>query len=45
MKTLCMDSAHKNLLIALIEDAEVKASICEECWKNKVKHYFLHLYL
>ena len=40
MKTLCMDSAHKNLLIALIEDGEVKASICEECWKKQSETLF-----
>ena len=35
-----MDSAHKNLLIALIEDGEVKASICEECWKKQSETLF-----
>lgn len=40
MKTLCMDSAHKNLVIVLMEDGEIKASFQEACWKQQSETLF-----
>lgn len=40
MKTLCMDSAHKHLLILLIEDGNIVASSAKECWKKQSETLF-----
>lgn len=43
MKTLCMDSAHRHLIIVLIEDGEVKTFSCQECWKKQSETLFPEL--
>lgn len=43
MKTLCMDSAHKHLIIVLLEDGEVKASSAQLCWKKQSETLFPEL--
>lgn len=43
MKTLCMDSAHKHLVIVLLEDGEVKASFSSACWKRQSETLFPEL--
>lgn len=43
MKTLCMDSAHKHLVIALIEDGQIKAAFEKECWKRQSETLFPEL--
>ena len=43
MKTLCMDSAHKHLVIALIEDGQIKAACEKECWKRQSETLFPEL--
>lgn len=43
MKTLCMDSAHKHLVIVLLEDGEVKASYSSACWKRQSENLFPEL--
>lgn len=43
MKTLCMDSAHKHLVIALLEDGEVKAGMSCACWKKQSETLFPEL--
>ena len=40
MKTLCMDSAHKHLVIVLLEDGNVVASTSEVCWKKQSEILF-----
>lgn len=43
MKTLCMDSAHKHLVIVLIEEGEIKAACEKECWKRQSETLFPEL--
>lgn len=43
MKTLCMDSAHRHLVIALLEDGEVKAGKALSCWKQQSETLFPEL--
>ena len=43
MKTLCMDSAHKHLVIVLLEDGEVKAGKALTCWKRQSETLFPEL--
>lgn len=43
MKTLCMDSAHRHLVIALIEDNHICASFEQECWKRQSETLFPEL--
>lgn len=43
MKTLCMDSAHKQLIIVLLEDGEVKAAKASACWKKQSETLFPEL--
>lgn len=43
MKTLCMDSSHKNLVLVLLEDGEVKASCSQVCWKKQSETVFPEL--
>ena len=40
MKTLCMDSSHKHLVIVLIEDNDIKAYAEEQCWKKQSESLF-----
>lgn len=40
MKTLCMDSAHKHLVIVLIEDGKIISACEKNAGKDKVKHCF-----
>lgn len=40
MKTLCMDSSHKHLVIILIEDNVIKGQIEEFCWKKQSESLF-----
>ena len=43
MITLCMDSAHKYLTIALLKDDEILASVSKEAWKKQSELIFLEL--
>lgn len=43
MKTLCLDSAHKHLVIVLIEDGIIKACYEQECWKRQSETLFPQL--
>lgn len=43
MKTLCMDSAHRHLILVLMEDGEIKASLEMECWKRQSESLFPEL--
>lgn len=43
MKTLCMDSAHRHLVIVLAEDQEMRASFEAECWKHQSEAIFQQL--
>lgn len=43
MKTLCMDSAHKHLILVLLEDGEIKAQCGLECWKKQSETIFPEL--
>lgn len=43
MKTLCMDSAHKHLIIVLLENGVVKASYAQLCWKKQSETLFPEL--
>ncbi len=43
MITLCMDSAHKCLTIALLKDDEILASVSKEAWKKQSELIFLEL--
>lgn len=43
MKTLCMDSAHKHLIIVLLEDGEIKAERVLSCWKRQSETLFPQL--
>lgn len=43
MKTLCMDSAHKHLVIVLLEDGKVKAGEAFSCWKQQSETLFPEL--
>ena len=43
MKTLCLDSAHKSLVVALLEDGEVKAGVALNCWKQQSETLFPEL--
>ena len=40
MKTLCIDTAHKHLVIVLSEDNQLVASSCEVCWKKQSETMF-----
>lgn len=43
MKTLCMDTSHRYLVLALIEDNQVIASHMEEAWKKQSETIFVEL--
>lgn len=43
MKTLCMDSAHRHLVIVLLEDGIVKAGTALSCWKQQSETLFPEL--
>ena len=43
MKTLCMDSAHKHLVIVLIEDGKIISACEKECWKRQSETLFPEL--
>lgn len=43
MKTLVMDTAWKNLVLALFEDGELKASFCKEAFKQQSETLFVEL--
>ena len=40
MKTLCLDTAHKHLVIVLIEQGMIKAAYEQECWKHQSETLF-----
>lgn len=40
MKTLCIDTAHKHLVIVLCEDQNIIASTSEVCWKKQSETMF-----
>lgn len=43
MKTLCMDTSHRFLVLALVEDDKVVASHMEEAWKKQSETIFVEL--
>lgn len=43
MKTLCMDSAHRHLILVLLEDGRIKAQFVQECWKRQSETLFPEL--
>lgn len=43
MKTLCMDSAHKHLILVLLEDGKCKAATVLACWKKQSETLFPEL--
>ena len=43
MKTLCLDSAHKHLVIALIEDGKLITGCCNVSWKQQSETIFPEL--
>lgn len=43
MKTLCMDTSHRYLVLALIEDNQIVASHMEEAWKKQSETIFVEL--
>ena len=43
MIRLCMDSAHRYLVLAIIKDDEVIASFSEYAWKKQSEEIFVHL--
>ena len=43
MKTLCMDTSHRYLVLALIEDGKVVASHMQEAWKKQSETIFVEL--
>ena len=43
MLTLCMDTSHKYLSLALIKDHELIASYCELCFKKQSENIFVEL--
>lgn len=43
MKTLCLDSAHKHLVIVLVEDDTIVAAYEQECWKRQSETLFPQL--
>lgn len=40
MKTLCMDTAHKNLVLVLMEDDKIVAGFSHESWKKQSETLF-----
>ena len=40
MKTLCMDTAHKNLIVALYENDRMICGIAREAWKRQSEDLF-----
>lgn len=43
MKTLCMDTSHRYLVLALVEDDQVVVSHMEEAWKKQSETIFVEL--
>lgn len=43
MKTLCLDTAYKNLTIVIIEDDKIIASYVKECFKKQSEEVFVIL--
>lgn len=43
MITLCMDTSHIYLSLALIRDDEIIGEVQEECWKHQSEEIFLNL--
>ncbi len=43
MKTLCMDTSHRHLVLALVEEDKVIASFCNEAWKKQSETIFCEL--
>ena len=43
MKTLCMDTAHRYLVLALVEDSKVVASHMSQAWKKQSETIFVEL--
>lgn len=43
MKTLCMDTSHRHLVLVLMEDGNVVASFQKECWKHQSETIFVEL--
>ena len=40
MKTLCMDTAHKNLIVGLYENDRRVCGIAKEAWKRQSEYLF-----
>ena len=45
MITLCMDTSHVFLVLGIIEDDRVIASVQKECWKKQSEEIFPQLIL
>ena len=43
MKTLCIDSAHRYLVLALYEDDQLLASVANKAWKKQSETLFVEL--
>lgn len=43
MKTLCMDTSHRHLVLVLLEDEKVMASSQQEAWKRQSETIFVEL--
>lgn len=43
MKTICIDTSHRHLVLALVEDNNVVASFCEQAWKKQSETIFVEL--
>lgn len=43
MKTLCMDTSHRHLVLVLIEDNEIKQKYVCEAWKKQSETIFVEL--
>ena len=43
MKTLCMDTSHRYLVLVLMEDSEIKASYNTYAWKKQSEMVFVEL--
>lgn len=43
MKTLCIDTSHRHLVLVLLENKKVVASYCAEAWKKQSETIFVEL--
>lgn len=43
MKTLCMDTSHRHLVLVLIEDDKIVGQVMQEAWKKQSETIFVEL--